>query len=137
MSVCKGTGRQERTCSCHLQKGEEEFCSLGKADGILGASSMAQPVKNPPAVQEMRVRFLSQEDSLEEGVTTHPSILAWRIPMDRGARWAMVHGVAKSWTQLKRAYTCAHTHTYTHACTHVHVHTHTHVAFLEQLVSRG
>ena len=102
MSVCKGTGRQERTCSCHLQKGEEEFCSLGKADGILGASSMAQPVKNPPAVQEMWVRFLSQEDSLEEGVTTHPSILAWRIPMDRGAWRAIVHSVAKNRPRLKR-----------------------------------
>ena len=36
--------------------------------------------------------------SLEEGMATHSSILAWRIPMDRGAWWATVHGVAKSWT---------------------------------------
>ena len=34
--------------------------------------------------------------SLEEGMATHSSILAWRIPMDRGAWWAEVHGVAKS-----------------------------------------
>ena len=33
-------------------------------------------------------------------MATHSSILAWRIPMDRGAWWATVHGVAKSWTQL-------------------------------------
>jgi len=35
-----------------------------------------------------------------EGHGHHFSILAWRIPMDRGAWWARVHGVAKSWTQL-------------------------------------
>ena len=35
------------------------------------------------------------------GRATHSSILAWRIPMDRGARWAAVHGVAKSQTRLK------------------------------------
>ena len=32
------------------------------------------------------------------GHGNHSSILAWRIPMDRGACWATVHGVAKSWT---------------------------------------
>ena len=37
--------------------------------------------------------------SLEENTATHYSILAWRIPMDRRAWWATVHGVAKSWTQ--------------------------------------
>ena len=36
------------------------------------------------------------EDPLEEGMATHFSILAWRIPMDREAWWATVHGVAKS-----------------------------------------
>ena len=44
------------------------------------ASLMAQRVKNPPAMQETRVQCLSQEDPLEEEMTTHPSILAWRIP---------------------------------------------------------
>ena len=38
------------------------------------------------------------EDPLEEGMATHSSILGWRIPMDRGAWWATVHGVAKNWT---------------------------------------
>ena len=35
-------------------------------------------------------------NTLEEGMATHSSILAWRIPMDTGAWWATVHGVAKS-----------------------------------------
>ena len=35
-----------------------------------------------------------------EGMATHSSILAWKIPMDRGAWWATVHGVAKSLTGL-------------------------------------
>ena len=37
-------------------------------------------VKNLPAMQETQVRSLSQEDPLEEGMATHSSILAWRIP---------------------------------------------------------
>ena len=46
----------------------------------MGASLIAQLVKNSPALQETQVRFLSQEDPLEEGMATHSSILAWRIP---------------------------------------------------------
>ena len=49
-------------------------------------------VKNLPAMQETRVQSLGQEDPLEEGMATHSSILAWRIPMDRGAWWAIVRG---------------------------------------------
>ena len=64
------------------------------------ASLVAQMVKNPPAMQETWVRSLGWEDPLEEGMATHFSILAWRIPMDRGAWRATVHGVEKSWTQL-------------------------------------
>ena len=39
---------------------------------------MAQTVKNLPAVQESRLLPLGQEDPLEESMTTHSSILAWR-----------------------------------------------------------
>ena len=46
----------------------------------------------------MQVRSLGQEDPLEEGMTTHSRILAWRILMDKGAWRAMVHGVTKSQT---------------------------------------
>ena len=53
-------------------------------------------VKNLPAMRETWVPSLSSEDPLEEGMATHSSILAWRIPMDRGAWRATVHGVAES-----------------------------------------
>ena len=45
------------------------------------------------------LRSLGQEDPLDDGMATHSSILAWRMPVDRGAWQATVHGVAKSWTQ--------------------------------------
>ena len=51
--------------------------------------------------QETGVRSLGQEDPLEEGMATHSSILAWRIPWTEGAWWTTVHGVTKSRTQLK------------------------------------
>ena len=57
-----------------------------------------------PAYQYWRhetgVQSLDQEDLLEEDMVTHSSILAWRIPMARGAWWAIVHRVVKSWTWL-------------------------------------
>ena len=48
------------------------------------ATMVAQVVKNLPAVWETWVQSLDQEDPLEKGMATHSSILAWRIPMDRG-----------------------------------------------------
>ena len=57
---------------------------------------MAQTVKNLPAVRETWVGSLGWEDLLEEGMATHSSILAWRIPMNRGAWRATVHAVAES-----------------------------------------
>ena len=63
---------------------------------------MALMVKNPPAKAEDRKDMDSVpgwEDLPEEGMAAHSSILAWRIPMDRGVNyWAMVHRVAKSQT---------------------------------------
>ena len=60
-------------------------------------SFVALLVKNLPAVQETWVQSLVWEDALEVGMGTHSSILAWRIPMVRGAWRATVHGVAESW----------------------------------------
>ena len=60
-----------------------------KAMGFPGGSDG----KDPPAMQETWVHSLGWEDPLEESMVTHSSILAWRIPMDRRAWWATVHGV--------------------------------------------
>ena len=65
---------------------------------------VAQTERNLPAMQENIVRFLGQEDPLEKGMAIHSSILAWRIIMDKGAWWATVHGVTKSWTRLSFYY---------------------------------
>ena len=58
------------------------------------ASLVAQMVKIPPAVRETWARSLGWEDPLEEGMATHSSVVAWRIPMDRGTWQATVHGIA-------------------------------------------
>ena len=52
-------------------------------------------VKNLPAMEETRVQSLDWEDPLEMEMATHSNILAGRILMNRGAWWAIVHGVAK------------------------------------------
>ena len=58
-------------------------------------------------MQDMLVQSLGGEDPLEEEMATHSTILAWRIPMDRGTWRATVHRVAKSQTRLS---THAHMH---------------------------
>ena len=106
---------------CFYQEGSSDF---GRHDhlqtglGVLPSWAFrVAPVKNPPAMRETRDRSLrgedppamretrdrslGGEDPLEEGIVTHSSILAWRIPMDRRAWQATVHRVAKSWTRLK------------------------------------
>ena len=54
------------------------------------ASLVAQLVKNPPVIQETWVRSLRWEDPLEEGMATHSSHLAWRIPWteELGGLWS-------------------------------------------------
>ena len=49
---------------------------------------MAQTVKNLPAVQEIGIRSRGQENPLEKEMATQSHMLAWRIPMDRGA-WGL------------------------------------------------
>ena len=60
-----------------------------------GASLVAWMVESPPTMQETWVQSLGWEDSLEEVMATHSSILAWRTPVDRVVS-AIVHGVTKS-----------------------------------------
>ena len=52
-------------------------------------------VKNPSTMWETWVQSLGWEDPLEEGMATHSSILAWRIPMEKRAWHITVHGVAE------------------------------------------
>ena len=69
--------------------------------------------KNLPAMQEMeemRGQSLGWEDTLEQGMTTDSSILAWRILMDREAWWATVLRVSElDTTVLTTEYTYIHT----------------------------
>ena len=62
---------------------------------VLWDAMVAQMVKNPPAMQEIQVHSLGWEDPLEKGMATYSSILAWRIPTDKGAWQATVHRVAR------------------------------------------
>ena len=57
-------------------------------------------VKNLPAIQEIQVQSLGQEDSLGEENSYPLQYCCLENSMDRGAWWAMVHGVAKSQTRL-------------------------------------
>ena len=60
-----------------------------------GASLVAQMVKNLPALWEMWVQSLGQEDSPGEGSGNSLQYSCLENPMDRGAWWAAVHGAAK------------------------------------------
>ena len=51
---------------------------------------------------ETWVQSLGWENPLQEGMATHSRILAWRIPMDRGAWWATVHGGHKELDMTER-----------------------------------
>ena len=53
-------------------------------------------VKRLPTMWETWVRFLGQEDLLEKDMATQLQYSCLENPMDRGARWATVHGVAES-----------------------------------------
>ena len=70
-----------------------------KEEGFPGGSL----VKNLPAMQEtqeMQVRSLGQEDPLVEGMATHSSILAWKMPGTEEFRGLQLMGSQKSWTWL-------------------------------------
>ena len=93
--------------------GKESVCDVGDPSSIPGsgrspgegigyplqysqASPVAHMVKNLPAW----VRSQDWEDPMEEGTATHSSILAWRIPMDRGAWWDTDYGVTQGQIEL-------------------------------------
>ena len=82
MCVCVCARACVRACACRI------FSIHSSADGRLGcfcslsgaSSLVAQALKNPPAKRETWVRSLGWEDPLEEGTTSHSSVLGWRIP---------------------------------------------------------
>ena len=55
-------------------------------------------VKNPPAMQEILIQSLGQEDPLEEGMAIYSSILAWEIPWTEEPGRLQVYRVANSQT---------------------------------------
>ena len=61
---------------------------------------MAQTVKNLPAIQEIWIQSLGEEDSLEKGMTTHSSILPGESHGQKSLVGYIVNGVAKNRTQL-------------------------------------
>ena len=66
----------------------------------LGVSLVTQLVKNLPAMLENQVRFLVWEDPPGKGIGNPLQYSCLENPMDRGAWWATVYEVPKSWTQL-------------------------------------
>ena len=90
----KGDGEMENS-------GKELICGEGLC--IRTCCFSGGLVKNVPEIQETWVRSqetLGWEDPLEKGRATHANILAWRNPMDKGAWWAIVHEVSKSWIRM-------------------------------------
>ena len=81
--------------NCGIAKGQSPGSAIYWVLWLWWASLVAQVVKNLLAMQETWVWSLGWEDPLEEGTATLSSILAWRIPMDRGAWRATVHGGRK------------------------------------------
>ena len=100
MSFPPSSAGKESTCN---EKDPSSIPQLGRSPGegvdypfqCSWASLVVQAGKNPPAMRETWVWSLGWEDPLEEGTATHFSILAWRIPMDRGAWWAAAHRVKR------------------------------------------
>ena len=86
---------------CQLANVENhKIISWGCFKALWMAYLVAQMAKNLPAMQETQVQSRGGEDPVEKKMATHSSILAWKIPKDRGTWWPTVHGVTKSQTQL-------------------------------------
>ena len=66
-------------------------------EGFPHGTSGKEPPANARDKRDVGSISLSWEDPLEESMATYSSILAWRIPKDRRAWRATVHGVTKSW----------------------------------------
>ena len=99
------TNKAALTSECRFLCTHKFSTPLGKYQGLLDparllecigrVSLVAQVVKNLPAMQEMQVRSLDQEDPLEKGIANHSSIPPWTIPWTEESG-GLVHGVTKS-----------------------------------------
>ena len=110
--------------------GKESACNVGDPGSIPGSGkSPGEGIGYPlqyswaslvalMAMQETQVQSLGWDDPLEKEMANHLSILAWRIPMDRGAWRTTIHRVAKSQTQLKWLSMHGRTYTHTHENKH-------------------
>ena len=87
---------------------------------------MAHLVENPPASARDAGSVPGSERSPGEGNGNPLPCSCLENPMDRGARWATVHGFTKSQTRLTE-YVCMRVHT------HTHIHTHTYFCLLQKI----
>ena len=81
-------------------------------------------VKNPPAVQETQVWSLGREDSLENGVANHFSILAWRIPWteEPGELQSMgLQRVGHNWNDSACMHVCVYVCIYIYVCIYMYI----------------
>ena len=115
---------REALCSTSYRLwGHEELDTTGwpsNSDRLVWASQVAPWAENPPAMQETQetwVQSLGWGDSLEKGLATHLSILAWRIPWTEEPD-GLQSMASQSWTRLKWLSTHACAHTYTRAHKH-------------------
>ena len=85
-----------------LSHARSQEAGLGRSwEGAAPAAPLvAQTEKNPPAVQETRARSQGQEDPPEEEMSTHSSILAWRIPWTEEPGGLQSTGSPKNWMRL-------------------------------------
>ena len=79
---------------------------MGLVQGFPGTPVVKYLLASAGDVREVRVLSLDREDSLAEGMATHSSILAWRLPWTEEPGGLRSMGVLQSWTQL-RAHTQA------------------------------
>ena len=104
--------KKKRTKFCHSnmdrpgsninQTEKKQYCMISLIWGFPGGSDGKESTCNAGDLASIPGlgRSLGREDPLEEGMATHSSILAWRIPVDKGSWRATLHSVAKSQTRL-------------------------------------
>ena len=103
-----GTKWKQETQALSSALGGYLCLRLAPVWGFPGGTSGKEPACQCRSMPETRVQSLGQEDPLKEGMATHSSIPAWRIPWTRGAWQAIIHRATKSWTLLNGR-GCMHT----------------------------